>query len=245
MQNHKIVIQARTHSSRLPNKVIKPFFHDHSILDIVCKRLLLYYDASQIIIASSVLDKHSTIASIAEHHAIDVYWGDEEDVLKRVINAAKRKYGEGLLRVCAHNPFLDIETMAQLVTSAETYDYCAFETVSSKNIGIAETGLFAEYVSTSALETLYLRNQDKGRPSIDFCQTLSSLPDLFAIKTIPIHTPMENDALLRLTVDSDADFKWAQTFFIKLIETAGWKFNYRDVWNVLASRAKESSSVSI
>jgi len=187
LHTHKIVIQARTQSKRLPNKVIKPFFHDHSILDILCKRLLLYYDPSQIVIAGSILDRDSKIASIAELHEIEVHWGEEQNVLQRVIDAAELTYGDGLIRVCANTPFLDIETMAQLAD---------------------------EYY------------QD------DICNYLCMHSEIFKLKHIPLSEIVEQNRKMRLLIQSEEDFRYGQRVFAKLIEIAGWKFNYKDIINL-------------
>lgn len=232
LQNDKIVIQARTHSTRLPQKVVKPFFNGHTILDILCKRLLLYYNASQVIIAGSKLDEESEIANIAQEHGIEVYWGDENDVLKRMINAAEKKYGEDLIRVCADNPFLDIETMAQLCDSGKGYDYCAFQYSSGKPSILGHSGLFAEYASLAALKKAHNSTNEKlFREHVS--NYLYTNPEQFKLKFIEIPKEIEENQWIRLTVDSASDFEIAQDLFAQLIESSGWKFNYKDIINLV------------
>ncbi len=232
MQESKIVIQARTHSTRLPEKVVKSFFNGHSILDILCKRLLLFYDASQIIIAGSLLDKDSKIASIAEDHGIEVFWGSEDDVLLRMIMAAERKYGDDLIRVCADNPFLDIETMAQLAEEGKGYDYCSFQYSSSKPSILGHSGLFAEYASLNALKLAHNSTSEKlYREHVS--NYLYTNPDTFKVKFIDIPDELEENQWIRLTVDSASDFEIAQDLFSKLIKNSGWKYNYKDIINLV------------
>jgi len=231
LHTHKIVIQARTQSKRLPNKVIKPFFHDHSILDILCKRLLLYYDPSQIVIAGSILDRDSKIASIAELHEIEVHWGEEQNVLQRVIDAAELTYGDGLIRVCANTPFLDIETMAQLADEGDSYDYCTFQYNSKNTVITSPKGLFAEYVSLAALKKMNRRMIAEYYQD-DICNYLCMHSEIFKLKHIPLSEIVEQNRKMRLLIQSEEDFRYGQRVFAKLIEIAGWKFNYKDIINL-------------
>jgi len=228
VQNHKIVIQARVHTTCLPDKLIRGFFKDHSILDILCKRLLLYYHPSQIVIAGSTLDQKSKIASIAEHHGIDTYWGDEEGALLRVIHAAELKYGDHLIHVDADNPFLDIESMAQLVYSGASHDYCAFQYQSGRPSTLEHSGLFAEYVSASALK-LARKATSEVEQRVDVCSYLYTHHIDFSIHWIPVPNIVEENQWIKLSLETRSDFERAQILFTKLIAYAGWKYNYKDI----------------
>ena len=54
MSNTKIIIQARTGSTRLPKKMILPFYENEGIFSLLLKKLTATFDKNNIILATSV-----------------------------------------------------------------------------------------------------------------------------------------------------------------------------------------------
>lgn len=80
--NPTIIIQARTGSTRLPSKMIKHFYEDKSVLDILLDRLNSnkeYLSISDIIVATSEKKEDDKIHEIASRHGVKVYRGSEND----------------------------------------------------------------------------------------------------------------------------------------------------------------------
>lgn len=61
-----IIIQARTGSSRLPNKMILPFYENTCILDILLNRLKLFIPDIPIIVATTNAENDGAIVEISK-----------------------------------------------------------------------------------------------------------------------------------------------------------------------------------
>lgn len=102
-----IIIQARTGSTRLPGKVLADFYDGQSILEIIINRCKELDAEWPVIVATSAADADKAIVNLATACGVKTFAGDEQDVLKRFIDAAEQFGARKLIRVCADNPFLD------------------------------------------------------------------------------------------------------------------------------------------
>ncbi len=115
-----IIIQARTGSTRLPNKMILPFYNGKGILQILLERIKKKYNNQYTIILATTTNKNDEkIAEIGEKTGVEIYRGSENDVLKRFINAALSYNIFGIIRVCADNPLLDVNHIENLIQIGE------------------------------------------------------------------------------------------------------------------------------
>ena len=130
MSNTKIIIQARTGSTRLPRKMILPFYENEGIFSLLLKKLTSAFDKNDIILATSVNENNDVLVEIAEKYGINYFRGSENDVLQRFIDAAKEFNAENIIRVCADNPFLDIFYIELLIEKFEKFncDYLSYIT---------------------------------------------------------------------------------------------------------------------
>ena len=101
------IIQARLSSTRLPNKVILPFWNGKTIIDLLIEKLKTFNDCN-IILATSDLSANLPLVEVAKRANVDYFQGSENDVLQRFIDAAEIQDAEHIIRICADNPFLDI-----------------------------------------------------------------------------------------------------------------------------------------
>ena len=96
-----IIIQARTGSTRLPSKMILPFYGNDGILSILLSRLTQCKLADSIIVATTSSSPDDAICDLVREHRVKCFRGDENDVLDRFIQAA-RYYGiSKIIRICA------------------------------------------------------------------------------------------------------------------------------------------------
>jgi spore coat polysaccharide biosynthesis protein SpsF len=208
--NIGIIIQARTGSTRLPNKMILPFYNNKNILEIVIETIKKAMpNQVPIILATTVKESDDCITGIGEKENIFVYRGDEENVLKRFISAAQYYKLDGIIRICADNPCLSGKYLYTLYCTAlhdlDDNDYISF----SKNDGtpIIKThyGFWSEYVKTMTLlrisqlsdEALYIEHVTS------YIYTHQSD---FKLKLIRIPVEYE-DKTIRTTVDTIEDFR--------------------------------------
>ena len=142
-----IIIQARTGSTRLPSKMILPFYGNDGILSILLSRLTQCKLADSIIVATTSSSPDDAICDLVREHRVKCFRGDENDVLDRFIQAA-RYYGiSKIIRICADNPFLDIESLDSLILASENIDadYVSFCTSNHTPTIKTHFGFWAEY----------------------------------------------------------------------------------------------------
>ena len=76
-----IIIQARTGSTRLPSKMILPFYGNDGILSILLSRLTQCKLADSIIVATTSSSPDDAICDLVREHRVKCFRGDENDVL--------------------------------------------------------------------------------------------------------------------------------------------------------------------
>lgn len=155
--NLAIIIQARMGSTRLPNKMILPYWEKEGILSILLKRIKNGLPKIPVIVATTCKVQDDVIEDISFKENVLVFRGNENDVLKRFIDAANTYSVTKIVRICADNPFLDIEELSLLVSEYENMNVDYFSYITSTKIPSIKThyGLWGEAVSLSALEYIY------------------------------------------------------------------------------------------
>ena len=117
--NFGIIIQARTCSTRLPDKIIKPFYENETILTILMNRIKRCN--IPVIVATTVNEKDNVICSFCEKNKIKYYRGSEEDVLERFIETATKYDLDIIIRVCSDNPFIDDKYITELINNYKIF----------------------------------------------------------------------------------------------------------------------------
>ena len=85
-----VIVQARMGSTRLPCKVLKKLDVNETVLSLLIKRLKLSKEADIVIIATSSNKINKFIVELAKSLNISFYIGDENNVLDRYYQAAKK-----------------------------------------------------------------------------------------------------------------------------------------------------------
>lgn len=143
-----VIIQARMGSSRLPGKILKPLGEIDN-LTYVTKRCKKIKGVSDVIVATSLLEKDDVVEQWCESNNIACYRGSEEDVLKRYVEAAKPYQPHYIIRVTADCPFVDYEMASEMVTLMQN------EKVEIIDIeGSLPRGLAVEIISYESLKKI-------------------------------------------------------------------------------------------
>jgi len=123
-----IIITARIGSSRLPGKILKHFWNDHSILGFLIRRLSANPGTSRIKLAIPGTPENDIVAETVSRYDVDICRGPEDDVLERM-NLCIRGEDTGFIsRITADNPFTDpglfnLQFSEMLRLDAD-YSYC-------------------------------------------------------------------------------------------------------------------------
>ena len=116
------IIQARTRSERLPNKVLKEIENLPMICHII-NRVKKAKNIDQIILATSNTETDKILLDIAKKFKIIGFAGDEKDVLDRFYNAAITYAANPIVRITGDCPLVDPILLDKMVESYQANDY--------------------------------------------------------------------------------------------------------------------------
>lgn len=212
-----IIIQARVGSTRLPNKMIKSFYHNKGVLELLLGRLKESFPETMLIVAttSNILDDQ--IEEICKQQGVEFYRGSETNVLQRFIDVANKYNIKKIIRVCADNPFLNIPALTHLVqeSTRSNADYLSFITSDEKPSILTHFGFWAEMVTLSALNRVADSTKDKIYLE-HVTNYIYSNPTIFNLEFIPISPDVERYKDIRMTLDTQADFDLLQDIYSKM-----------------------------
>lgn len=213
-----IIIQARLGSTRLPQKMIIPFYSSKGILETIISRIIQRKFNFPIILATTANPKDDVIEKIASDAGIKHFRGSEDNVLDRFIKAGEQYKIDKIIRICADNPFLDLNALEYLAKSFINRDVDYWCYALSDNTPTIKThyGFWAEGVKLSALKKV----KDYTKDSLfleHVTNYIYSNPNNFSIHFEPIEKIIEEQQSIRLTVDTQEDFKLCQKVYSSLI----------------------------
>lgn len=216
--NDKIVfiIQARLGSTRMPAKIIRPFYGGQSIIQLLLDKLKQYTNCD-IVLATSVDSANDLLEQIAKESGVRCFRGSENDVLERFIDAAESVNAKRIVRVCSDNPFLNEKAIEQLIERVEnsSADYISFGVNGTPSIK-THFGFWTEYVTLDALKRVReLTNESLYHEHVT--NYIYAHPEEFAIEWVPASTCLEGRTDIRLTCDTPIDFQNTQEIYAALI----------------------------
>lgn len=209
------MVQARVGSTRLPNKILLPFYNGKCILELLIDKLKLI-ENTNIVIATSKDSRNDAIEKIAQKKAVTCFRGSENDVLQRFIDAADYIGAKKLIRICSDNPFLELDSIKSLVKTAinSNKDYISFN-INGKPSIKTHYGFWTEYVTLEALKKV----KDIAHDSIyheHVTNYIYSHPNLFNIGWIEGPSILNSHPHIRLTTDTKEDFNTVQEIYSAL-----------------------------
>lgn len=211
-----IFIQARTGSTRLPNKMIRPFYDGLSMIEVILDRFIKNGLKDQTYLLTTNSEKDDVLVGIAERRGVRVFRGSEDDVLDRFVAAAEEFKVSKVVRVCADNPFLDISSIKYLINNAsEEDDYFSFKLINGLPVILNHIGLYAEFIALNALKNVHGRILDKQYRE-HVTNYIHRHEQEFSVRLLEAPGTYEKTNI-RLTCDTEEDFVMLQEIFSNLI----------------------------
>ncbi|MGB1295885.1 MAG: cytidylyltransferase domain-containing protein [Flavobacteriales bacterium] len=209
-----IVIQTRIGSTRLPGKVLLPFFNEQTMLDIILEELKQLN--LPITIATSEQEENLILKETALKHDCSIFFGSENDVLNRFISCSESKY---IIRICSDNPFIQVEYIKDLLLLQEkdpNQDYYSFKDNKGTPVIKTHFGFFTELVKREALvKAENMTNNPLYKEHVT--NYIYENNDVFKVKLKPLPLVLKNSSNIRLTVDDIQDFELAKKLYHKYI----------------------------
>ena len=204
------IIQARTGSARLPEKVLK-MVEEKTFLEHMIERVRHAKQLDEIIIATTQKREDDAIAFLAENLGIKVFRGSEKDVLERYYKAALESSSDHIVRLTGDCPLLDPEVVNRVVDfylkSLDHYDY-----VSNVNPRTYPHGMDVEVFSFGALAKSYKESKDLTERE-HVTPYIRNNPGIFRIGNVVYD---EDLSYLRLTLDYPEDLEVITNVFREL-----------------------------
>lgn len=215
--NIGIIIQARLGSTRLPGKILLPFYGEQTIIDILLEKLHCATDAP-VIVATTTSPNNDLLVDELENKGELVFRGSENDVLDRFIQAAELHHLDGIIRICSDNPFLDLQGIQALIEKAQTSEaqYIGFRINDLPSIK-THFGFWGEYVTLDALKQV-AETTDDPMAHEHVTIYIYSHPDDYRCEWIDCPDFIQGRHDIRLTVDTLEDFVNAQKVYTDLKE---------------------------
>lgn len=198
-----VIIQARMGSSRLPGKVLMPL-GDSVVLDYVVSRCERMQGVGRVIVATTALEQDNEIEEWCQKKGVTCFRGDENDVLLRYYECAKRYQPTYVIRVTADCPFLDFDLADRIMEQMRRVptDILLIQ-------GALPRGLVVEMISFTALETIERRSTEPyHREHVTYYAY--EYAEQFKATTLvpPVYLQYPE---LRITLDTPEDYKLCQS----------------------------------
>ena len=203
-----IIVQTRMGSTRLPGKVLMKADETNLMLDYSINQLKHCKNSHKIIIATSSLKRDDPIEKHCKNLNIDYFRGDEQDVLDRHYQCAKKFSLSHIVRIPSDKPLIDPQIVDSIIDffKINDFDYAAnFEITQKNNSSIFNStypsGTEVEIFSFNALEKAW-KNAKTSDEREHVTPYLYLNPESFKIKHIQ---QSENLSHFRWSLDYEND----------------------------------------
>lgn len=205
------VVQARMGSTRLPGKVLRDLV-GRPMLARQLERLATCRSLDEIVIATSTDSADDPIARMASGMGIDVVRGSNDDVLARVVQAARETRADVVVRVTADCPLIDPSitdrVVDELTTHQESCDYASNVVRRTYPRGLDVEALFVD--TLQRLDRLAQTAEEREHVTITI---RSGQPGIFLVRSVE---DAADNSDLRWTVDEQRDFMLVHRLYEEL-----------------------------
>ncbi len=205
------IIQARMGSSRLPGKVMKTLA-GVPVIKQVFSRVCMIEGLSDVLVATSTLDKDDILAEYCAGENIPLFRGSEHDVLDRYVQASRHVDADVVMRITADCPFIDPRVSTRVLDLLLANPDCEY----ANNVTPVTypKGLDTEVVRRTTLERLW-EQCDEPEDREHVLYYIRKHPEAFT--TMAVTSPVDYSTH-RWTLDRPEDFEMLSRLAWKLKE---------------------------
>lgn len=206
------IIQARTTSSRLPNKVLLEIY-GKSLLERVINQCLRIKNCDEVWVATSNHENDDLIEVLCDRINVPCHRGSLEDVRGRFYHIARKQNADIIVRVTADNPFTEPEYAEEMIeflkVNYDKYDYVRMQKPTVLD------GSHSEVFTMDALEkSVSEYDNDQNREHV----TPAMIRHMKIFETVPSNKDLITEKSYFIGVDTFSDFKRATHLFKKFGE---------------------------
>ena len=215
-----LITQARSGSTRLPGKVLKPI-NGKTLLEIHLDRLKKCQNVTDIVVATTTKSDDEIIFDSALAWGYNAFRGSEDDVLDRYYQTAKTFEPDWIVRVTSDCPLIDPQLVDDIIayTQQTGLDYCSNTLLEQYPDGQdAEVFTFAS-LKRAWKEASQLSEREHVTP---FIKNNSNHKGLKIFKSENYNCDTDYSSI-RMTVDEPQDFELIKILVNELGMDKGWR----------------------
>ncbi len=192
----KILIICRFNSKRLKFKIKKKIL-GKSLLEILILRLCKSFRKKEIIICSGE-KKNKFFEEIKKKHKINVFYGSEKNIFKRIIRCCDKFKADHFVRITGDNPLTDIKTLKKMT---KIYFKKKLDFIYTNGLF---PGLRSEIMSISSLKKIYKLAEDPNSSEyLTYFYLRKNFNKIYCLN----EKVTSKEKKLSITIDTEKDFK--------------------------------------
>lgn len=194
---------------RLPGKTLSPILGDTRLLACVVSRFNACRTLSSVIVATTVNPNDDLIASWCIENAVPYFRGSEDDVLDRVVGAARLERADAIVQMGADSAYLDFQLIDKLVGK---YLQGGFDYVCNDLTLTYPLGIYGHVVRMEVLAELNKRSDLTMKDRGDVVRPIFEQPARYSILNVEAPPELRHPEL-RLTIDYPEDLIQARAVY--------------------------------
>ena len=227
-----IIVQARSGSTRFPNKIFKKI-NGMTILELTIERIKLAKSPNEIVVATTDLEEDNSVEDLCSHKGIEVFRGSELNLLKRHYDCAVKYNANIVVKIPSDCPLIDPIIIDDVLEKIQESDY---DYISNLHPTSYPDGFDVEAMTFSALEIAYL-NAELPHELEHTTPYIWDNPHLFKIGSIVFDDTVDWSKLFRLTIDHPEDYILIRRI-VESFASHGLDFGVRDIILLLQQNLK-------
>lgn len=234
MPNVKIttVIQARTSSSRLPNKVLLSLCGKPLLIRMV-ERVMRANLSGNVVIATSTESEDDVIEELCKRNGINFYRGNLNDLLDRHLKAAELFETDAVVKIPSDCPLIDPRVIDK-VLKYFIDNYAKYDFVSNLHPATYPDGNDVEVMKMDAIKKAW----NEAERKLEREHTTPYIwenPELFSIGNVVWESGEDFSSKHRWTIDYEEDYTFIRTVYEELYNKKP-DFSLYDILNLLKEK---------
>jgi spore coat polysaccharide biosynthesis protein SpsF len=225
-----VIVQARTKSTRLPGKVLRPVA-GKTMLERQLERVLAASEPFELVVATTTDPADAPIFEACRRAGVRCLAGHPTDLLERHLTVALTLGADAVVKIPSDCPLVDPAVIDRVIgryrEHAEDVDY-----VSNLHPATYPDGNDVEVMSFVTLETAF-RKADRPFEREHTTPFIWERPDTFRLDNVAWETGLDYSMTHRFTVDYPEDYEFVRTVYERLWSPRRPLFSLADILALL------------
>jgi spore coat polysaccharide biosynthesis protein SpsF len=231
--NTVIIVQARTGSSRLPNKVLLPVV-GQPLLRRMLERVMAASTASAVVVATTTDPGDAPIVELCRSIDLPCFTGHPTDLLDRYYQAARPYRPDIVVKIPSDCPLIDPGIIDRVLTFYHDHQQDV-DFVSNLHPATYPDGNDVEVIPFHVLETAW-RNAWRNFEREHTTPFIWERPKRFRIGNVEWETGLNYSMTHRWTIDYPEDYLFIRSVYEQLSPDGSTLFTLNDILDLLAAR---------